>query len=398
MTAKGASLLLRAAELSRKAFLSTRTPMLLLDTSGTVVDINAACEVLLDLDAAGAKGRHFSILARRLKGKVTSSPFPEEGASTSHFGTADGSGLHEEIMLETAGLRVATSECRYNSGRLGPVTLRACELPCIDAASGACIGSSLSFEILAVHNWAAFRQAVDRRLEHEIMWDVYAASYDRVLPELPFYREVVERHCAALQEERVQTVVDLGAGTGAVALRLLKLGKSVTAVDIGRAMLARLHAKVDDAGAERLIVIEDTAESLPQLGDESFDGVNVLLAFFDMNHPQAAMGEALRLLRRGGKLIVTEPRACFNVNQLMAFAADSLRAQGLFERLAGDWTRIQTVAPLIRDRVQNPASPASRTGWHAEAILDHLRQKKFANLTFEESHLGNCATITGVKP
>lgn len=397
MTAKGAPLFRRAAKLSGKAFLSTRTPMLLLDTSGTVVDINAACRVLLGLDAAGCKGQHFSSLARWLEGKVTGSPFPPDGAATSHFGTA-GAASHAEIMLETAALRVATSECHYNSDYLGPVTLRACELPCIDAASGACMGSSLSLEILDIPDWAAFRQAVDRRLEHEVMWDVYAASYDRVLPELPFYQEVVERHFAALQEERVRTVLDLGAGTGAVAIRLLKLGKRVTAVDIGRAMLARLYAKVDDADAERLTVIEDTAESLRQLHDESFDAVNVLLAFFDMNDQEAALGEALRLLRSGGKLIVTEPRACFNVNQLMAFAEESLQAQGLFERLAADWTRIQTVAPLIRDRVQNPASPASRTGWHAEAILDHLRQKEFAKLTFQESHLGNCATVTGVKP
>ena len=137
------------------------------------------------------------------------------------------------------------------------------------------------------------------------MWDVYAASYDRVMPELPFYKEVVERHCAAIEEERVRTVLDLGAGTGAVALPMLKLGKRVTAVDIGRATLARLYAKLDDADADRLTVIEDTAESLPQLRDEAFDAVNVLLAFFDMNDPEAALGEALRLLRKGGKLILT---------------------------------------------------------------------------------------------
>ena len=397
MTAKGAALFQRAGELSGKAFLSSRTPMLLLGATGTVVDINAAGGVLLGLDAAGSKGQHFTFLARRLEGKVTGSLFPPEGASTSYFRTA-GAGSPEQIMLETADLRAAISECRYDSDHSGPVTLRACELPCINTASGACFGSSLSLEILDIGDWAGFREAIDRRMGHEVMWNVYAASYDRVLPELPFYQEVVERHCAALQEENMRTVLDLGAGTGTVALRLLKLGKYVTAVDIGRAMLARLYAKVDDVVVDKLTIIEDTAENLPQLHDETFDGVNVLLAFFDMNDPEAALGEALRLLRRGGRLIVTEPRACFNVNQLMVFAEESLRAQGLFERLGADWMRIRTVAPLIRDRVQHPASPVSRTGWHAEAIHDHLREKKFRNLTFQESHLGNCATITGVKP
>lgn len=397
MTAKNASPFQRAAELSGQAFLNTRTPMLLLDVTGMVVEINTACRVLFGLDIAGSKGRHFSFLARQLRGKITGSLFPERGAATSYFKTANACSP-EQIILGTADLRAAITECRFNSDHFGPATLRACKLPCVHTASGACLGSSLSFEIIGIGDWAAFREAIDRRLEHEVMWDVYAASYDRVLPELPFYQEVVERHCAALQGDAVQKVLDLGAGTGTVAARLLKLGKSVNAVDISRAMLDRLYAKVDEADADRLTVIEDTAESLPQLHDQTFDGVNVLLAFFDMNHPAAALAEALRLLRGGGKLIVTEPRACFNVNQLMAFAEESLRAQGLFERLAPDWTRIQTVAPLIRDRVQDSASPDSRTGWHAEAIMDHLRQMKFANLTFQPSHLGNCATITGVRP
>ena len=339
MTARSDGSLRRAAELSAKGFLSTRTPMLLLDTTGAVVDINAACRMLLGLDAGGCKGQHFSSLARRLEGKLTGALFPSNGAASLYFGTAD-SGPFEGLILTTANLRLATAECRYDSDHLGPVALRVCELPCIDAGAGACSGSSLSFEILEIRDWGAFRQAVDRLLEHEVMWDVYAASYDRVLPQLPFYQEVVERHCAVLQEEAVRTVLDLGAGTGTVAVRLLGLGKCVTAVDVGRAMLARLNAKVSDADADKLTIIEDTAERLPQLQDETFDGVNVLLALFDMDEPEAALGEALRLLRKRGTLIVTEPRACFNVNQLLAFAEESLRAQGLFDQLAVDWTRI----------------------------------------------------------
>jgi hypothetical protein len=101
-------------------------------------------------------------------------------------------------------------------------------------------------------------------------------------------------------------------------------------------------------------------------------------------------------------LIVTEPRACFDVDQLMAAAEESLRAKGLLESLAGDWQRIQTVAPLIRDAVLSsqtraPASPLNQV-WHAEAIMEILGHDGFFNLTFRESHLGNCATIQGEKP
>jgi ubiquinone/menaquinone biosynthesis C-methylase UbiE len=166
-------------------------------------------------------------------------------------------------------------------------------------------------------------------------------------------------------------------------------------------MLQKLYSKLNPRHDERLTIIEDTAESLPHLPDASFDGASVLLAFFDMNDPLSALRESLRLLKPGGILIVTEPRACFNVDQLMTAAEESLRAKGLLEGLAADWRRIQTVAPLIRDTIldiqaRTTATP-SQQGWHAEAILEIMRRDGFSNLTFRESHLGNCATITGKK-
>jgi ubiquinone/menaquinone biosynthesis C-methylase UbiE len=234
------------------------------------------------------------------------------------------------------------------------------------------------------------------------MWEVYAASYDQILPELPFYREVVERHCHAMLAPGISSVLDLGAGTGSVTERLLSAGRTVTAVDRNRAMLGRLQAKCAIADAGRLTVIEDTAESLPCLDDEGFDGVTVLLAFFDMENPVAALTEAIRLLKPGGTLVVTEPRACFNVSQLMAAAEHALRAQGNMDRLSRHWRNIQTVAPLIRDSVvettDRKAALAQTDDWNAEAIYESLNRVGFVDLTFRESHLGNCATITGTKP
>ncbi len=150
-------------------------------------------------------------------------------------------------MLDTADLGVAVSECRYDSSRFGPLPLRVAEVPCIETASGTCAGSLVSLEPTDPSVRSALQDRLERRLGHEVMWEVYAASYDRILPELSFYQEVVERHCAAMAAPAINTVLDLGAGTGSVTSRLLRSGKRVTAVDIGRAMLAKLYSKVECA-------------------------------------------------------------------------------------------------------------------------------------------------------
>jgi len=117
--------------------------------------------------------------------------------------------------------------------------------------------------------------------------------------------------------------------------------------------------------------------------------------------PIAALAEAQRVLKPSGTLVVTEPRACFNVVELMTAAEEALRARGLLDRLSGDWKRIQTVAPLVRDAVQDTQSrkvaAAAKQDWHAEAIFDTLRRDGFTGLTFQAAHLGNCASITGSK-
>ncbi|WP_165228304.1 class I SAM-dependent methyltransferase [Aquisphaera insulae] len=398
----------RPAFLSERSYYA-RTPALTIDPAGIVVDVNAACLELLGSAAAGCKGRHFRRLEERLLGEGDGDAgvilLPPDGLSRRRDGTAAGDRgpeSKEAFLLATDEIGVASSECMIRSARFGRVRLRAGELPMLDRETGLCVGSMLSLEVEEMADHGAFRRAVDLRLGHDLMWDVYAASYDRILTEMPFYLEVLDRHRAALDPDEIRSVLDMGAGTGNLAMRLLDRGKEVVAVDVGRAMLDRLRGKIRPGHAGRIVVLEDSAESLPDLPDESVDGANILLALFDMAEPARALAEAIRTLKPGGILAVTEPRECFDVDQLMAFAEEALRARGAYERLADDWTRIRTVAPLIRDVIadSDDRAAAIKKGktLHAEAILSRLRDEGFEDLSFRESHHGNCATIVGRKP
>src|SRR5215472_14784934 len=91
----------------------------------------------------------------------------------------------------------------------------------------------------------------------EEIWEAYAESYDHILPILPFYQEAVRRHVSALTAASIRRVIDVGAGTGNVAVQLASRGVEVTAMDISSAMLAQLRRKKSCRAARIEIVEQD---------------------------------------------------------------------------------------------------------------------------------------------
>jgi len=226
--------------------------------------------------------------------------------------------------------------------------------------------------------------------DHKDLWTSYAYSYDEVLPYLDFYQQVVERHIAALSADDVETVIDIGAGTGSVAVPLITSGRAVTCVDNNRAMLERLRMKLEGRTTDRIEIVQQNAEELSAWADGAFDGVNILLALFDMANPQAAFGHALRVLRPGGILVLTEPKRSFDLDDLLAHAEQWLRNQGLHGRLKPHWERVCEVNAKIR--------PGQRRSWMPiEEILKVINESGFRVESVRDSHHGNCATVVARK-
>ncbi len=221
-------------------------------------------------------------------------------------------------------------------------------------------------------------------------WEIYAQSYDRILPVLPFYQEVVLRHIGAMLVPGVQNILDLGAGTGNVAIELARLHRHVTAVDISPDMLKHLRLKARGLSPDRLVVLERNAETLHDLSDGSFHGVSILLALFDMQNPRRALEEALRVLSSGGLLVITEPKASFKLQPLLDFVEHFLRTEKLYDELETHWERV-----LAANRAINPEMRHNRLT--NETIRDELENRGFRILDMKDSHLGNCATVLARK-
>lgn len=105
-------------------------------------------------------------------------------------------------------------------------------------------------------------------------------------------------------------VADIGAGTGYFALPIAEVLETGTvyAVDLQEEMLDRLRAKLDQApprGSVRLFQGDAAATGLPA---SSVDRVLMANLWHELDDQPAALREAARILRPGGRLLILDWR------------------------------------------------------------------------------------------
>lgn len=100
-------------------------------------------------------------------------------------------------------------------------------------------------------------------------------------------------------------VIDLGCGMGALTERLLGQSSCVTAVDANKHMLAATRRRVGD-GIAKILQADVTRLAVP---DGHYDGAGCLNVLFNLPDPARAYGEARRILKPGGKYVISGPLA-----------------------------------------------------------------------------------------
>ena len=159
---------------------------------------------------------------------------------------------------------------------------------------------------------------------------------------------VIHDHLVArLAPGRGERWLDVGTGTGAVALRAARAGGHVIGVDLSPVMVDTARRLADDQGVDVRFEVGD-AESLPY-EDASFDVVASALGVFLAPDHAAAGRELARVCRRGGRLGVVAWRPDPEAESMHAPFWPA-REPGTGDRR--DWGREEYVAELLGQKFE----------------------------------------------
>lgn len=100
------------------------------------------------------------------------------------------------------------------------------------------------------------------------------------------------------------TVLDVGCGTGFLALRMAELGHTATGIDLSEEMLAAARRKAEGAGLPATFRLGD-AEAPPQDG-ALYDVILERHVIWTLPQPSAAVRAWQALLKPGGLLVLIE--------------------------------------------------------------------------------------------
>ena len=114
-----------------------------------------------------------------------------------------------------------------------------------------------------------------------------------------------DRFVSRVKPRGGERILDMAGGTGDIAFRMARRGAEITVADINAEMLAVGEERARERKIDGLSWREENAESL-SFGDGSFDAYTIAFGIRNVTDIPAALREAYRVLKRGGRFYCLE--------------------------------------------------------------------------------------------
>jgi SAM-dependent methyltransferase len=212
-------------------------------------------------------------------------------------------------------------------------------------------------------------------MEDPYHWDDRVEAWEEVAQSPAFLalRDIV---CERAQPRQDDLAVDLGAGTGLIALALAPYVSTMAAVDVSGQMLERLEWHADADGIDNVRAVEADLRSLP-LDDESVTLAVSNYAFHHLEHgdKELALAEVRRVLVPGGRLVVCDMMFSLSLeprNRALVWAKVAAIAR---RGPAGLLRLVRNAGRVAVGRWEHPATP--------ETWEQLLRRRRFSEIEIE---------------
>jgi demethylmenaquinone methyltransferase/2-methoxy-6-polyprenyl-1,4-benzoquinol methylase len=142
------------------------------------------------------------------------------------------------------------------------------------------------------------------------MFDSIATRYDFLNRFLSGGIDIYWRKKAlkTLEPSKPENILDVATGTADFAIMAAKMLQPTTiiGIDISPKMLASGRIKIEQKLLSTIIILEEGDSEAIKFADNSFDAVTVAFGVRNFENLEKGLGEILRVLKPGGKLVVLE--------------------------------------------------------------------------------------------